>query len=238
LSKLYIIFSYKYSLSEKPNPRKIGDEMLKLRASKIGGCPRAYVLDIRKGEAEITSRQKIYFAVGKALEPVIMMGAGYDPAILFNDKVEVGVDIDDGLMITGHPDSATDTHVIECKTMRSFAWKKMVEHGLAVQFPQYLIQGSIYCKGLDKQGVIYLCLDKDASNIETIIVDWNTLEPFFLKAVETAKLIRRWVDKVRLPGRPAELPSWYCSKAYCHHVDCRNHYENPNRKSKPEWVKR
>lgn len=197
---------------------------MELRASKIGGCVRGYVLDLRSEEPEqLSARQRLYFAVGKTLEPVIMEHAGYDPGLLFNDTILVRVDLGGGLVLTGHPDAATDDMVIECKTMRSFAYQNMMRHGLETQFPQYLIQGSVYAKGLGKAGVKYLCLDKDASVIQEIVVPWSTLSYYWEKAVANAKKIQRWVDKKRLPGRDKELPAWYCSLAYCRHTECYYH---------------
>jgi len=210
-----------------------GVNLLELRASKIGGCVRAYILDLRDpAEDVVTPRQQLYFDVGKCLEPVIMKHSGYHASMLFGDEVEVRVDLGNGLVLTGHPDSANGDLVIECKTMRSFAYRMMEKNGFKTQFPQYLMQGSVYCRGLDKAGVKYLCLDKDASHIKEIIVPWSTLEPYFEKAVANARTIHRWVDKKRLPGKDEALAPWYCSAAYCRHTDCRYHFVNRNERNK------
>jgi len=208
--------------------------MLELRASKIGGCVRQYVMLLRSGEEpELTVRQKLYFAVGKRLEPVIAEHAGYPLNILFNDSCKVEIPINNDILLTGHPDGEFQNWVIECKTMRSFAYRKARDRGLDVQFPQYLVQVSVYVKGLNAQGVIFLCLDKDASEITELRFRSEELEPYWQKAVANAEKIARWVGKTRLPGREKGLPKWACSLAYCPLTSCRYHFAHPaNIKSK------
>ena len=190
-------------------------------------------MDLRRGDPDmvVSGKQAIYFAVGKALEPVIMMAGGYDPNLLFDDKIEVRVPISKDIVITGHPDSEVDNWVIECKTMRSFAYKKLIDTDMDTQYPQYLIQGAVYCQGRMANGVIFLCLDKDASTIYKVSYDRNALKPYWEKAVANAKLIAKWVDKTRLPGRPDGLPYWYCLEGYCPYLECRFHHSNAQNKA-------
>lgn len=210
--------------------------MLTLRASKIGGCVRQYIMLLRSGrEGEATPRQKLYWDVGRALEPVIVKHAGYDPAALFNDSVKVEIPINDGLVLVGHPDGEADNWTIECKTMRSVAFQDMMTGGLEHRFPGYLVQGSVYQKGRKTKGVKFLCLDKDASIIQEIQVAANALAPYWNMAVENALKIQRWLGNQKLPGKAVDLPPWYCFSAFCSMTECRHHYNNPK---KMEWRRR
>jgi len=119
--------------------------------------------------------------------------------------------------------------------MRAFAFKRMREGGLDEQFPQYLVQGAVYCKGLGRKGVKFLCLDKDDSRIESITFEADALEPYWNWAVAAALKIQSWLPLKRLPGREISLPPWYCSAAYCHLAECRYNFANPK---KLEWKRR
>ena len=190
-----------------------------------------YVMDLRSGkEPEVTPKAKLYFAVGKALEPVIMENAGYDPKLLLGDRLEVRVPVNGGVVLTGHPDALDEDGkwVIECKTMRDFAYRKMIATSFFLQFPQYLVQGAVYAKGTGAEGVIYLCLNKDASEIHRVRVEAWELEDYWKTAVENAELIQQWKDKKNLPGNAVikGQPPFWCHENYCLRHFCRYNFIN------------
>jgi hypothetical protein len=211
--------------SKKQKPISTGSKpVLQLRASKLGGCVRGYIIDLRDGEPEVTPQQRIYFGVGKALEPVIMAAVGLDPGELLDDSMKVEIDLGGGVVVTGHPDAFVDGWVIECKTMRSSVFKKVVTQDFETVCPQYMIQGGVYCEALGAKGVRYLCLDKDASLIHEASFEAWEMAVYWDQAKVNAEQIRQWVDKERLPKKSTSLPYHYCLSTYCLRHSCRyNH---------------
>jgi len=198
--------------------------VLQLRASKLGGCVRGYVMDLRDGEPEPSAQQQIYFAVGKALEPVIMAAAGFNPNDLLDDMLGIEVDLGGGVVVTGHPDAFLDGWVVECKTMRSSVFKRVVTKGFEAVCPQYMIQGGVYCEALGAVGVRYLVLDKDASLLHDVRYESWEMAVYWEQAVANAEKIQQWVGKERLPGKAEAQPYYYCLPNYCLRHSCRfNH---------------
>lgn len=225
---------------------------MEVRASKIGGCVRAYILDKRQEaymianpgdpdiRPEVTPRMQLFFDVGKALEPIICKHSGYPLSILLYDKLEIRLNLGPELTLTGHPDGMDEDWIYELKTMRSLSYKKMVATGMDAQFPSYLVQGACYCKAERKKGVRYVCLDKDASHIHKVTWEWDALEPFWKKAQANGLTIQHWLDRKNLPARDPALPWWYCLEAFCGHDQCRYHFskrrKNPIKQIAPEVV--
>ena len=208
--------------------------MIEVRASKLGGCVRSYLYDMKLGEPELPARTKLIFAIGKALEPVVMEHAGFPLEFLTHDTVEIRDTMLTGVVLTGHPDGEDEDSIYEIKTMRGAAYRAMKKHGLAAQFPQYLIQAACYVVHRNKKGVRFLCLDKDSSEIHNEYFTLEELAPYYGKALYNAQTIHIWSLKKgnRYPQRDEDLPSWRCSPAYCRHTHCRFHFTK--RKPKPK----
>jgi hypothetical protein len=213
-----------------------------IRASSIGGCLRSLVYQHTQEltgikPREFTKNSLMVFAIGHALEPVILEAAGYDLAKHWfdQDQCEARVQVCEGAWLVGHPDGQDDHgYILEAKTMRSLSFKKVLEKGLEEQSPQYLMQVAVYVFGRRAPGVKFLLLDKDTDSLPHEIVYSHTdLVPWLIKALEKAEQIVGAVDAVhkacargtkpQFPGKPEGMPGWACMKKYCLWWNCRYH---------------
>jgi hypothetical protein len=205
-----------------------------IRASSIGGCFRAvvYALQSRKA-AKYSQETLLTFAIGRALEPVILEHAGYDlRRHWFNDLLESRVEVQPGLVILGHPDGADDDGwILEAKTMRAYSWEKSKENSIKTQHPQYIHQLAAYVFGRQAPGGIFLALNKDESKILVERHSLAELEPFHQNNLQRALLAFKLRQETRLPAKDKSLPGWACRTKYCVWQFC-VHHEKSQKKAR------
>ena len=173
---------------------------------------------------------ELIFAIGHALEPVIIKHAGYDLSHWFSqDEGEARLELIPGVVAVGHPDAEIQDGlfkiILECKTMNPFQFKKLKTEALINSHPQYFMQLMIYVLGRNADYGRFLVLDKGDSKpkIHQETYSREELIPFYLEAQARAEKILKYAtsQNKRLPGKDKNLPNWACMKRYCQFWGCR-----------------
>lgn len=193
------------------------------RASGIGGaCPRKLWFKAVAGiEEGFTTETLRIFDVGHALESVALRWMEQDGWIVDANPgsqeagTELVIPVCDGVAIHGHHDAICwkedepDRKIlVDVKTMKSRAFTLWKKNGTRAQYPQYLIQTSLYAWALGLKEVAIAAVNKDTSEF---LVEVMPRDDEMVKAtIEKARMIAESEEE---PAVPEDLPAWMCN--YC-----------------------
>jgi hypothetical protein len=194
--------------------------MLTLRASAIGGCPRALFYQATKVAGEprsLTSR--LTLRLGTVMEAVILEELGYRVEDA-QKEIVLPIPWSPAVAIVGHPDGRVGDTVIEVKTMNQFAFRQVKKHGVKEHYPQYLMQASCYLAGLQGEALRFICFNKDSSDILEQEYPRAEVQPYWEAAQLVARTVAEGVWRKQEPVRPQRLPAWRCRRQYCEFWHC------------------
>lgn len=185
----------------------------------LGGCPRALYYRLREvpeTNEKVSLKPQVYmiFDVGTFFHRYIQnllrqyLKSSIDAAFDFKDEVKV---FNEDLRLTGHADGLLTFElggtkfILEIKTMNNFAFARAVKANSASE--NHLYQASVYAKELKADGIIFIYVNKDTSEMREYVHYKRDYVDLQNDAYEKIERINQAVDDGIEPKRMCKIPT-------------------------------
>ena len=211
--------------------------MIQIRMSAIGGCVRGLVYQALGYPVKqmASSKTRRMWAMGHLLEHMVFQESiGVSEALSREISLTFEYRGETIGRLVGHPDheepavNGGPKIIYECKSMHPFPFSKAKKDGIAVHYPQYLMQLACYVVASGADQGQFICVDRGGGAEFVEIWTFGGLLPYFQAVAYRTWAIYHLTKKGVLPMRSPRLPKWACSPEYCVCSECKHLKGNKN----------